>query len=164
MALPTVLANDVPTFVGAFALAAVFSAELSTADAVLFMLATSGARDFYRGFVRPQASDADVLRVARLLAIVGCAVGYLLTYVFDSVVSALTMFYSVLVVTLFAPILGGLYLPKAGRFSALAAMLVGVTILGTTHLMTAGLGYGWATPPFLGLIASGLTYLILAVF
>ena len=69
-----------------------------------------------------------------------------------------------LVVTLFAPILGGLYLPRAGRFSALAAMLVGVTTLGATHLMTGGLGFGWAPPPFLGLIASGLTYLSLAVF
>jgi len=164
MALPTVLTEHVPTFVGALALAAVFSAELSTADAVLFMLATSGARDFYRGFIRPDASDASVLRVARWLALVGCGVGYGLTYVFDSVVSALTMFYSVMVVTLFAPILGGLFLPRAGRWSALAAMLVGVMTLITVHAVTGGAGLGWATPSFLGLIASGLTYLILAIF
>ena len=57
MALPTVLTQSVPPVVGALALAAVFSAEISSADAVLFMLATSGARDFYRGF--PEAfSDA----------------------------------------------------------------------------------------------------------
>ena len=164
MALPAVLADNVPTTVGAFALAAVFSAELSTADAVLFMLATSGARDFYRGFVRTSASDTEVLRVARILAVVGCLVGYLLTYVFDSVVSSLTMFYSVMIVTLFAPILGGLFLPHAGRWSALASMLVGVATLITTHVATGGAGYGWMAPSFLGLIASGVTYLILAVF
>ena len=147
-----------------FALAAVFSAELSTADAVLVMLATSGARDFYRGFVRPSAGDAEVLRVARVLALVGCVVGYLLTFVFDSVVSALTMFYSVMVVTLFAPILGALLLPKAGGSSALAAMLVGVATLFTVHMVTGGAGYGWVSPSFLGMLASGLTYLILAVF
>jgi SSS family solute:Na+ symporter len=164
MALPTVLAENVPPMVGAIALAAVFSAELSSADAVLFMLSTSGARDFYRGFVRPSASDADVLRVARWLAVVGAVIGYALTFVFDSVVSALTLFYSVMTVTLFAPILGALLLPRAGRWGALASMLVGVMTLTTVHVATAGLGYGWASPAFLGLIASGLTYLVLAIF
>jgi len=164
MALPTVLAQDVPALVGSFALAAVFSAELSSADAVLFMLSTSGARDFYRGLLRPSASDADVLRMARLLAVGGGVIGFLLTFVFDSVVSALTMFYSVMVVTLFAPILGGLYLPRAGRWGAVAAMLVGVATLLVTHLATGGAGYGWAAPSFLGLVASALTYVVLAVF
>jgi solute:Na+ symporter, SSS family len=164
MALPAVLAEDVPTVIGSIALAAVFSAELSSADAVLFMLATSGARDFYRGFIRPHASDAEVLRVARWLAIAGCLIGFLLTFLLDSVVSALTMFYSLMVVTLFAPILGGLFLPRGGRWGALASMLVGVTTLAVTHLASAGQGYGWATPSFLGLISSGITYLILAAF
>jgi solute:Na+ symporter, SSS family len=163
MALPLVLVEDVPPMVGALGLAAVFSATLSAADAVLFMLATSGARDIYRGFLRPQASDRDVLSVARLLAVCGAIAGFALTFVLDSVGSALTLFYQLMVVTLFAPILGGLLLPRSSRWSALAAMLVGVATLVTTHLSTGGAGYGWAAPHFLGLIASGLTYLILAV-
>lgn len=164
MALPTVLAQNVPAVVGPIALAAVFSAELSSADAVLFMLSTSGARDFYRGFFRPNATDRDVLRVARWLAVVGALAGFALTFVFDSVVSALTLFYSVMTVTLFAPILGALFLPRGGRWGALASMLVGVMTLSTLHIATGGLGYGWASPAFLGLIASGLTYLVLAIF
>lgn len=164
MALPTVLATDVSPAIGALALAAVLSAELSSADAVLFMLATSGARDFYKGFMRPQASDAEVLRVARLLAAFGCLVGFFLTFFLDSVESALRMFYSIMVVTLFAPILGGLFLPRAGRWGALAAMLVGVTTLIATHVVTDGLGFGWAAPSVLGMATGGITYLILAVF
>jgi Na+/pantothenate symporter len=74
------------------------------------------------------------------------------------------MFYSLMVVTLFAPIVGGLFFPRAGRWAALAAMIVGVGTLVATHLATGGLGYGWVTPPFLGLVASAITYLILAVF
>ena len=164
MALPAVLAFDVPPFVGALALAAVFSAELSAADAVLFMLATSGARDFYRGFLRPAATDKQVLVVARVLALVGCAVGFMLTFWFDSVLSALKMFYSIMVAGLFAPTLGGLYMPQAGRWSALASMLVGVTIFLLTDILTGGAGYGWAAPSFLGMLASGLTYIVLGVF
>ena len=41
LALPTVLIETLPPLVGALGLAAVFSAELSSADAILFMLATS---------------------------------------------------------------------------------------------------------------------------
>ncbi|HEX7778283.1 MAG TPA: sodium:solute symporter family protein [Vicinamibacterales bacterium] len=164
MALPTLLSESVPPIVGALGLAAIFSAVISAADAVLFMLATSGARDFYRGVFRPRATDRDVLRVARILTGVGALAGFFLTFVFDSVVSALTMFYSLMVVTLFAPIVGGLFFPRAGRWAALAAMIVGVGTLVATHLATGGLGYGWVTPPFLGLVASAITYLILAAF
>ena len=64
LALPTILSAALPPSIGVIALAAVFSAEVSSADAVLFMLATSASHDLYRGFIRPQATDEDVLRVA----------------------------------------------------------------------------------------------------
>jgi SSS family solute:Na+ symporter len=164
MALPTLLSESVPPMIGALGLIAIFSAVMSAADAVLYMLATSGARDFYRGIFRPRASDADVLRVARILTVVGAVTGFLLTFVFDSVESALTTFYSLMVVTLFAPTVGGLFFPRAGRWAALAAMIVGVGTFVATNVATGGLGYGWVAPSFLGLVASAITYLILAVF
>lgn len=164
MALPLVLADQVPGAIGALALVAVFSAELSSADVVLFMLATSGARDFYRGVVRPDATDREVLGVARLLAVVGAVIGVGLTFVFDSVQSALLFFYQLLVVTLFAPLLGALVLPRAGRSAALTAILVGVTTLAIVHLLTGGAGYGWASPSLVGVLLSGVTYVVLAVF
>jgi SSS family solute:Na+ symporter len=163
-ALPQVLALDVPLAIGSLALAAVLSAELSSADAVVFMLATSGARDFYRGVLRPAATDVEVLKVARVLAVVGALVGYWLTFYFDSVVAAITLFYQSMIVTLFAPILGGLVLPRAGRWSALAAMLVGMATLIVVHVATGGVGWGWAAPHFLGLVASALTFFLLAAF
>ena len=57
-------------WVGALGLAAVFSAEVSAADAVLFMLATSLSQDLYKRFVNPAAdrrAGADASRA--------CAVG-----------------------------------------------------------------------------------------
>jgi SSS family solute:Na+ symporter len=160
-ALPEIL-GQLPLAVGGLALAAVFSAEMSAADAVLFMLSTSGGRDLYKGFMNKKATDAEVLRAARSMAIAGAALGYALTFVLPTVVDALRTFYSVLVVSLFAPILGGLFLPRGGRWGALAAMVVGVSVLAATSLVTGGAGYGWATPSFLGLVASALTYFALA--
>ena len=65
LALPTVLVRDLPPAVGALALAAVFSAEVSAADAVLFMLSTSLSQDLYRRFLRPDASDATAAARSR---------------------------------------------------------------------------------------------------
>ena len=74
-ALPTLLAVDLPPLVGALTLAAVFSAEVSAADAVLFMLSTSMAQDLYRRFLAPEADDARILRVARGSAIAAGVAG-----------------------------------------------------------------------------------------
>ena len=44
------------------------------------------------------------------------------------------------------------------------AILVGVVTYVTIEIMTQGAGYGWAAPHLIGLAASAVTYLILAVF
>ena len=154
LALPTILSDGVPPALGALALAAVFSAEVSSADAVLFMLSTSASRDLYRGFVNPRATDAQVLRVARWAAVAGGAAGVGLSFAYTSIAGALTTFYSLLTVTLFVPVLGGLFVARAGRREALGAILVGVPVLLWIHLTTGGIGYGLWTPTLVGLAAA----------
>ncbi len=158
LALPTVLASMLPPSVGIVALAAVFAAEVSSADAVLFMLATSASRDLYRGFVRPDATDAEVLRVARLAAIVGavCGIGVALAY--GSVRAAVSVFYAILTVTLVVPVVGGLYLRRAGPREGLASVVAGVIVLVVTHYLSHGQGYGVLSPALAGVIASGVAF------
>jgi SSS family solute:Na+ symporter len=158
LALPTILAAALPPVVGIVALAAVFSAEISSADAVLFMLATSASRDLYRGFVRPSASDDDVVRVARIAAVVGgvCGVGVAMAY--GSVRAAVSVFYAILTVTLFVPVVGGLYVRRAGPREGIASILAGVFALGVTHALTSGQGYGVFSPALAGVIASALGF------
>ena len=90
LALPTLLANDLPAGVGGLLLAAIFSAEVSAADAVLFMLSTSLSQDLYRRFINPAATDGQVLRVARLAAVAGGALGILIALVTPTIVGALS--------------------------------------------------------------------------
>jgi SSS family solute:Na+ symporter len=150
------IAGDLPPVFGALALAAVFSAEASAADAVLFMLATSGARDFYRRF-RPASSDRLLLRAARIAAILGALLGLALSTLHRSIVDALGTFYAVMVVTLFVPVIAGLYLEGASRRRGLAS-LAGVPVLAAMHFATGGAGYGALTPVVAGVLASALAY------
>ena len=88
-ALPAILVNLLPPVVGTIGLAAVFSAEISASDAVLFMLTTSLSQDLYKRFVHPGASDAQVLLVARWTAVVAAALGVALAIGLASVIDAL---------------------------------------------------------------------------
>jgi SSS family solute:Na+ symporter len=152
------IAGTLSPAVGGLALAAVFSAEASAADAVLFMLATSGSRDLYRR-LRPTAGDVELLRVARLAAIVGAALGLILAMMHSSVIGALSQFYALLVVTLFVPIVAGLYDRRPSKRQGLAS-LVGVPVLIALHVATDGAGYGPLTPVVTGVLASALAYLV----
>jgi SSS family solute:Na+ symporter len=158
LALPTALTKLLPPSVGIVALAAVFAAEVSSADAVLFMLATSASRDLYRGFLRRDASDSEVLRVARIAAIVGGACGIGVALVYGSVRAAVSVFYAILTVTLVVPIVGGLYVPGAGRNEGLASILAGVPVLVLTHYLSHGQGYGVLSPALAGIIASAAAF------
>jgi SSS family solute:Na+ symporter len=125
LVLPTVLIEQLPAALSAFALAAVFAAEVSTCDAILFMLATSLSQDLYRRFLRPESTDAQLVRVARLASVAGAVGGVLLALQLPTVIAALGIFYSLLTVTLFVPILGGLYTRRAGTPEAMSAIVAG---------------------------------------
>ena len=138
LVLPTVLQLLLPTWLGALALAAVFSTEVDTSDAILFMISTSMSKDIYKRHLRPQASDAELLRVARVAAVVGGALGVILSIYLSAIVQAMTVFYSLLGVSLFVPVLGGLLSRRAGSAEALGAIAAGVGTLLVVRFWVAG--------------------------
>jgi SSS family solute:Na+ symporter len=158
LALPTLLVEKTPVLVGGLGLAAIFSAEVSSADAILFMLATSLSKDLYQRFLRPEATDREVLRVARLAAIAGGVLGIAIAIWFETIVDALTVFYSLLSVSLFVPVVAALHSRRAGAPEALAGIATGVPTLLAVHLATGGAGYGIWNPTLLGLVVSGVAF------
>jgi solute:Na+ symporter, SSS family len=140
-----------PLWLGGLLLGAIFAAEVSTADAVLFMLSTSLAKDLYQTFINPQADDQRLLQVVRYTALACGVLGAVLGALLPDVISALTIFYTVLTATLVLPLLAGLYTRRVPATAALAAMLVSVALTFVLEWLTQGQGwYGvpallWAT-------------------
>jgi len=155
--LPTVLTRQLPPWLGAIALSAVFSTEVDTCDAILFMISTSASKDLYKRFLRPEASDAMLLRVARLTAFAGGMIGILLAIVLQTVIGAVTIFYSLLVVTLFVPVVAGIYVPRARSREALAAICAGVLTLFIVRVTLLPF-YPWLDPTVSGLIAATIAF------
>jgi len=153
-ALPLVLVHPLPAAIGALGIAAVFSAEISAADAVLLMLTTSLSQDLYKRFVAPQASDVRVLSVARWATLVSGVFGVALAITSASIVQVLTIFYTLLTVTLFVPVVAGLYAPATKARDALASIWAGIATMAIIYVSTGGRGWGLLTPAAGGLTAA----------
>ena len=158
LALPTLLSAGFPVWLGALMLAAIFSAEVSSADAVLFMLSTSLARDLYQKTLRPNANDKALLRVTRITAVVAGLAGIALALWLRSILKALLVFYSLLVVTLFVPLVAGLHSTRPKASAALASIATAVPATLATHLLSNGKGFGLITPVSAGILASALVF------
>lgn len=162
LALPTVLAYDLPTGLGSLLLAAIFSAEVSAADAVLFMLSTSLSQDLYRRFIRPNAPDAQVLRVARLAAVAGGALGIALALVMPTIQGALSFFYAMIGATVFVPVIASVHARPGRRREIGISIACGVTAVLWRQLTGFPAGSLW-TPATLGLIAASTSFGIAAL-
>ena len=163
LVLPTVLVESLPLWLGALALAAVFSAEVSTCDAILFMLSTSLSQDLYRRFVNPQATDRQVLQVARGAAVAGSAIGVALAVQLPTVIGALSIFYTLLGVSLFVPVVAGLYVKRAGAPEALAAIVGGVSFVLAMQVSGKAGTAVWTNPNVGGLTVAAAALLVMLV-
>jgi solute:Na+ symporter, SSS family len=157
LVLPTLLGEQLPPWLGALGLAAIFSAEVSTCDAILFMLATSLSKDLYKRFVRPEATDRQVLNVARRAAVAGGVGGVVLALLLQTVQLALDIFYALLTVSLMVPIVGRLYVRRASNVHAFSAIIAGVTMLMVfwTVLVVAS---RWLDPTLWALVAAVVAF------
>ncbi len=160
LALPTVLVQGLPPLLGAIGVAAVFSAEISAADAVLLMLTTSLSQDLYKRFIAPDAADRRVLAVARWATIAGALTALTLALAAASIVTLLTIFYTLLTVSLFVPIVAGLLVPGTTTRDALASISAGVCGMLIIQLATHGRGWGLVTPALGGLGAAAAAWII----
>ena len=163
LVLPRVLTELLPPWIGALALAAVFSTEVDTCDAILFMISTSVSKDLFQRYLRPAASDSELLTVARLASVAGGILGVLLSIYLSTIVQAMTVFYSLLGVSLFVPVLGGLYSRRAGQAEALAAIVAGIGVLLVVRFGVAG-RYPWLDPTLSGLIAAAIAFGVAMIF
>ncbi len=157
VALVRLFGEAAPAWLGALMLAAVFSAEVSSADAVLFMISTSAARDVLEPLSGGRLKDSALLARARQTAVVAGGAGILLARWFQSILSALGFFYSLLTITLFVPLLAGLFWNRPGQRTALAAIGCSLAAAGLSVLAPDALG-GWLGPVPAGIAASAAVY------
>jgi SSS family solute:Na+ symporter len=110
------------------------------------------------------ADDRRILAVTRGAAIACGAIAVALAIVSPTIIGVIGIFYGLLGVSLFVPILAGLYTPRAGRAEALAAIVCGVVVMLAVQFSTAGAGVRGITPALAGIIAATLGCAVVFVF
>lgn len=140
LALPIAMKELMPFWASALALAAIFAAEVSTADAVLYMLATSFSKDLYKTFINPAISDDRLLTVSRITTVASGVLGVGIALILPNIITALSIFYSLMSVSLTAPLLFGLFSRRPSVAAAFTAALSGV--LTTVALQFGNQGKG----------------------
>jgi SSS family solute:Na+ symporter len=158
MALPRLATDVLPPWIGALALVALFAAEISTADAVLFMLSTSLSRDLYQAVLRRGAADAELLRVGRLAAGLGGALAVGLALVLPSVMTALTLFYGVMTAALFVPLLVGLFSSRPGAGRARVAVIASIATTIVLRFGAEGRVWGSWVPSVAGIAVAAAVF------
>lgn len=159
LALPTLLTQALPLWLGALLLGAIFSAELSAADAALFMLSTSLSKDLYKAFLNPSATDERLMRVAKTSAIACGIAGAVLGTFLPTVISALKIFYTLLAAALLLPLVAGLYTRKVQARAAILSMLVSVLVTFALEIISRGQGVLGVPALFFGIAAGAVVML-----
>ena len=156
LALPTVMMKLLPQWMGIWALASIFSAELSATDAILFMLSTSLAVDLYKTFLNPQVSDKKLLLVSRVTAVVAGGTGIVIAELLSSIVAAVSIFYGLLAVSLFVPVIAGLYWKRVDSKAVLASIFGALAATLLISRYTRGQGLWVLSPQAIGIATACL--------
>lgn len=164
LALPTAMKNLLPPWLGVWTLASIFSAELSATDAILFMLSTSLAVDLYKTFLNPGVSQQKMLWVSRLSSIGAGIVGILLAAVLPSIIQAVSIFYGLIAVALFVPVVAGLYSRRVLAPAALCSILAALAATLLTIRLTDGAGISVFSPQAIGIAVAAVVMIGFRVF
>jgi len=164
LALPTVMVKIVPRWLGLWALSSVFSAELSATDAILFMLSSSLAVDLYKTFLNPGVSQKKLLSVSRVTTFAAGVAGVGLGIALPSVISAVTIFYGLLAVALFVPLVLGIYWRRMSAAAALASIFTAIAAdLVAQIAERSGENLGLLSPPAVGILVGFVVALIVSL-
>lgn len=164
LALPKIMKELLPFSISALALAAIFAAEVSTADAVLYMLTTTFSEDIYKTFINSKVEDKKLLKVSRIVTIVGGILGVCMALLLTNIVTALSIFYTLMSVSLTAPLIFGLFSEKPNTTSAFISATVGVIITLFLKFYNNDKGIWILNAQSTGIIFSLITMILFIVF
>jgi len=128
------------------------------------MLSTSLAVDLYKTFLNPGVSQQKLLRVSRIASVAAGVTGILLASVLPSIISAVSIFYGLIAVSLFVPVVAGLYSRRVLSAAALSSIFAALAATLVTIRLTHSTGVGVLSPQAIGIATAALVMIGFRVF
>ena len=143
MALPALMARYYPAGMIGLGLTALIASFMSGMAGNVTAFNTVWTYDIYQAYLRPRASDAHYLRVARLATVFGIAVSIATAYVamrFNNIMDMLQLVFSFVNAPLFATFLLGMFWRRATGHGAFIGLLAGTAAAGIHYQVTSVTG------------------------
>ncbi len=149
LATPTMILTLLPAGAAGVVIAAYIAAVMSTADSCLIGPVAIFTNDVYRKLLNPGATDAALVKVARVATVVLGALAIGAAYLVPSVLDLILYAYTFGSAGLFFPMLGLLFWPRATAAGAFWSMLLGGSAAIVWAVLGEPLGFassylGWA--------------------
>ena len=140
-ALLTIMVAALPAGALGLFLAGVLATEMSTLDSYCLVAGGNVAYDIYKPAFKPSATDQELIKTTRQGILLSWVLGFAMAISFDQMLGLWVFMASILISSVLAPILLGMYVPKfrkplAGFLSA-GLGLVSTVIL-NIYIMTNG--------------------------
>lgn len=126
---------------GAFLIAAIVSAIMSTCDGAFIGIATNIIHDIYQGMINPDASEKQLKVMQNILNVIVCIVSIGVALMFNNILSLLSMAYTILTSGCLVPFVGGLLWKRGTAKGALASAIAGI-------VCALLISFGFFTPPY----------------
>ena len=150
LATPMIIMELLPVGIAGIVIAAYIAAVMSTADSVLMGPVAIFTNDIYRKHLRPDASEASLVRVARIATLVFGTLGIGMAYLVPNVLDLILYAYTFGAAGLFFPMLALLFWPRATAAGAFWSILCA----GSAAVVWSAAGEPW------GVAASWMGWLI----
>lgn len=125
LATPLMILYLLPSGIAGIVIAAYVAAVMSSADSCLIGPVSIFTNDIYRKRIRPDASDRDLIRVARICTGVMGGLAIVIAYLIPNVLELILYAYTFGAAGLFFPMLGLLFWPRTTATGAFWSIIAG---------------------------------------
>ena len=159
MVLPILGVTVLPYWMGVFVFIGVLGASMSTANGAMLVISVVLARNVFQRYSNTEITDSRMLMLSRVLALPTAAAAAIFAWLRPEPGILLVVAFDIVFAGCVAPLLFGVYWPKANRAGAIAAIMVGTITRLIAHFVTPPQWAGLDTlvPPVLSCIAFYLT-------
>jgi SSS family solute:Na+ symporter len=136
------------------------AAVTSTMDSSMNVGSLTITRDLYQGFLRPQASDRELIRIGRIATVISVVPAMAIALYFQDLIRILWISADIYACSMFFPVICMLYLKRPSRLGGILAMIVGCVTVIISALVQNGLVPNvihWPDWPYSTLLGTGLS-------
>lgn len=161
--LPVLAAMTMPAVIVGLLFSGIISATMSSADSDLLGAGSIFGNDIYKQFIRPNASDQEVMRVTQLSMVVVGGFSLVVAMSATNIINLLMFSFTLRAAGAYFPYVLGHYWKKSSPAGAIASLITGsvVSLIYEKKLIAGLTFFGWERQPVIpGLICALAAFVV----